>query len=174
MRKLATRQAYDLLARDFGPGYNGPLQLVAQVASPAQRSACERVEQAVAATPGVVRATPVTFIPGVNGHSPVAIANVYPKGSPQAASPSDTTAIFADFGQVLSRRLPLFIGIVVLFSFLLLMAVFRLLLIPLTAAVNMLSAGTAFGVVTGCSRTAGAPPCWGSTRPGRSRPSCPC
>ena len=26
-----TRQAYDLLAKGFGPGYNGPLQLVAQV-----------------------------------------------------------------------------------------------------------------------------------------------
>lgn len=60
-----------------------------------------------------------------------------------------TTAIFADFSQVLSRKLPLFIGIVVLLSFLLLMVVFRSLLIPLTAAVmNMLSAGAAFGVVT--------------------------
>jgi len=133
-----------------------------------------RVEQAVAATPGVVGATPATFIPGVGGRSPVAIANVYPKGSPQAASTADllsrvrdqvvprashgtgvqvlvggTTAIFADFSQVLSRKLPLFIGIVVLLSFLLLMAVFRSLVIPLTAAVmNMLSAGAAFGVVT--------------------------
>ena len=26
-----TRQAYDLLAKGFGPGYNGPLQLVAEV-----------------------------------------------------------------------------------------------------------------------------------------------
>ncbi len=31
-----TRKAYDLLAEGFGPGYNGPLQLVAQVRSPAQ------------------------------------------------------------------------------------------------------------------------------------------
>ena len=59
------------------------------------------------------------------------------------------TAIFDDFSHVLSRKLPLFIGIVVLLSFLLLMAVFRSIAIPLTAAVmNLLSTGAAFGVVT--------------------------
>jgi RND superfamily putative drug exporter len=60
-----------------------------------------------------------------------------------------TTAIFVDFSHVLSAKLPLFIGIVVALSFLLLMAVFRSLLVPLTAAVmNLLSAGAAFGVLT--------------------------
>jgi putative drug exporter of the RND superfamily len=50
---------------------------------------------------------------------------------------------------VLAYKLPLFIGVVVLLSFLLLMVVFRSIAIPLTAAVmNMLSAGAAFGVVT--------------------------
>jgi putative drug exporter of the RND superfamily len=45
--------------------------------------------------------------------------------------------------------MPLFIGIVVALSFLLLLAVFRSLAIPLTAAVmNTLSAGAAFGVIT--------------------------
>jgi RND superfamily putative drug exporter len=169
-----TRKAYDLLAKGFGPGYNGPLQLVAQVKSPMQEAAFARIERAVAQTPGVVGAGAPHFLPGVDGHSPVAIANVYPKGSPQAASTSDllnrvrnqvvpeasrgtgvhvlvggTTAIFEDFSTILSRKLPLFIGIVVGLSFLLLMAVFRSLLIPLTAALmNLLSAGAAFGVVT--------------------------
>jgi putative drug exporter of the RND superfamily len=169
-----TRKAYDLLAKGFGPGYNGPIELVAQINSPAQSASFARVEQAVAATPGVVGSTPAVLIPGVNGQKPVAIANVFPKGAPQDASTADllhkirdqvvpgastaagptvlvggTTAIFDDFSHVLSRKLPLFIGIVVLLSFLLLMAVFRSLLIPLTAAVmNMLSAGAAFGVVT--------------------------
>jgi RND superfamily putative drug exporter len=104
----------------------------------------------------------------------VGIANIYPKGSPQAASTSNllrtvrndvipqatrgtglnvlvggTTAIFEDFSHVLSAKLPLFIGVVVLLSFLLLMAVFRSLLIPVTAAVmNLLSAGAAFGIIT--------------------------
>jgi putative drug exporter of the RND superfamily len=169
-----TRKAYDLLAKGFGPGYNGPLQLVAQINSSAQRAEFVAVERAVASTPGVVGATRPNFIAGTGGRPGVALADVYPKGSPQDASTADllhhvrgqvipaatrgtglhvlvggNTAIFDDFSHVLSRKLPLFIGIVVLLSFLLLMAVFRSLLIPLTAAVmNMLSAGAAFGVVT--------------------------
>lgn len=34
-----TRQAYDLLAEGFGSGFNGPLQLVAEVSSDADRTA---------------------------------------------------------------------------------------------------------------------------------------
>ncbi|HEY1515187.1 MAG TPA: efflux RND transporter permease subunit [Solirubrobacteraceae bacterium] len=169
-----TRKAYDLLAKGFGPGYNGPLQLVAEVSSNQQKAAFEAVAEKVSQTPGVVGSTKPTILPGVDGHAPVAIANIYPKGSPQAASTSDllqkvrdqvvpaaskgtglhvlvggTTAIFEDFSQILSNKLPLFIGIVVALSFLLLVLVFRSLLIPLTAAImNALSAGAAFGVVT--------------------------
>jgi RND superfamily putative drug exporter len=59
-----------------------------------------------------------------------------------------TTAIYVDFANVLSAKLPLFIGLVVLLSFLLLMTVFRSFVIPLTAAVmNLLSIGAAFGVL---------------------------
>ncbi|MGP0037869.1 MAG: MMPL family transporter [Solirubrobacteraceae bacterium] len=169
-----TRKAYDLLAEGFGPGYNGPLQLVAEVSSDQQKAAFEAVVEKVSQTPGVVGSTKPTILPGVDGHASVAIADIYPKGSPQAASTSDllqkvrdqvvptaskgtglhvlvggTTAIFEDFSQILSNKLPLFIGIVVALSFLLLVLVFRSLLIPLTAAImNALSAGAAFGVVT--------------------------
>ena len=169
-----TRKAYDLLAKGFGPGYNGPLQLVAQINSPAQKAEFIRVQQAVAATPGVVGASTPTFIPGRDGGPGVALANIIPKGSPQDQSTADLlhtvrnqvvpaatkgtdlkvltggqTAIFDDFSHVLSAKLPLFIGIVVLLSFLLLMVVFRSLVIPTIAAVmNLLSAAAAFGVVT--------------------------
>ena len=117
--------------------------------------------------------TPVT-LPGRQGAPPVTSADVYPNGSPQAASTSallttlrntvvprasagtgvhvligGQTAIFADFASVLSSKLPLFIGVVVLLSFLLLTAVFRSLVIPAMAAImNMLSAAAAFGVIT--------------------------
>jgi RND superfamily putative drug exporter len=75
---------------------------------------------------------------------------------PQASAGSDVevliggqTAIFEDFSHVLSSKLPLFIGVVVLLSFLLLTAVFRSLLIPAMAAVmNVLTAGASFGVIT--------------------------
>jgi len=103
----------------------------------------------------------------------VALLTVYPSSSPQAAATTGlidhlrtqtipavidgtgtqvfvggNTAIFADFASVLSSRLPLFIGLVVVLSFLLLALVFRSLVIPLTAAVmNLLSIGAAFGVL---------------------------
>ncbi len=169
-----TRKAYDLLAKGFGPGYNGPLELVAQIKSDQDLATFKQTEQDVASTPGVVGSTGVSVIGGENGRPKVAIASVFPKGSPQAASTSDllnhvrstvipaatqgtgltvlvggTTAIFEDFSHILSAKLPLFIGVVVVLSFLLLMVVFRSLVIPLTAAVmNLLSAGAAFGVVT--------------------------
>jgi RND superfamily putative drug exporter len=163
-----TRKAYDLLAEGFGPGYNGPLQLVARLSGSAQRAEFVRVERAVAALPDVVAATPPQVLPGV------ALAEVYPKGSPQAAStaallhavrgrvvPAVTrgtglrvlvggqTAIFDDFATLLGHKLPLFLGVVVVVSFVLLVAVFRSLLVPLVAALmNLLSAAAAFGVVT--------------------------
>jgi RND superfamily putative drug exporter len=168
-----TRKAYDLLAKGFGPGYNGPLQLVAQVDDPAQQAAFAKVAGAVAGTAGVVRVTPTTVIPGQGGQAGVALADVYPAGSPQDASTTTLlhklrdhvvpqasgsgvqvliggqTAIFDDFAGVLSNKLPLFIGVVVLLSFLLLTAVFRSLLIPAVAAVmNLLTAGASFGLVT--------------------------
>ncbi|MFL5962440.1 MAG: MMPL family transporter [Gaiellaceae bacterium] len=169
-----TRKAYDLLAKGFGPGYNGPLQLVAQVDGAAQQAAFAKVTAAVARTAGVVRVTPTTLIPGQGGQAGVAIADVYPTGSPQDASTTTLlhhlrdqvvpgaggtaevqvliggqTAIFDDFATVLSNKLPLFIGVVVLLSFLLLTAVFRSLLIPAVAALmNLLTAGASFGLIT--------------------------
>jgi RND superfamily putative drug exporter len=168
-----TRKAYDLLAKGFGPGYNGPLQLVARVDNPAQQAAFTKVTAAVAQTSGVVRVTAPKVILGQVGKPGVATADVYPTGSPQDASttnllhrlrdqvvPSSSssgvhvliggqTAIFDDFSSVLSNKLPLFIGVVVLLSFLLLTAVFRSLLIPAMAALmNLLTAGASFGLIT--------------------------
>jgi RND superfamily putative drug exporter len=168
-----TRQAYELLAKGFGAGYNGPLQLVAEVSNANQERAFDSTLTAVAHTAGVAAATPAVTLPGSSHGEAVVFANVYPDGSPQAASTSSLltrlrdgvipasarhtglkvlvggqTAIFADFASVLSSKLPLFIGVVVLLSFLLLAAVFRSIAIPLmAAAMNMLSAGAAFGVL---------------------------
>jgi len=169
-----TYKSYELLARGFGPGYNGPLELVAQVHSAAERAVFAGVVDAVARNADVASVTPPHFATGIDGRSAIAVSDVYPRGSPQAASTSSLlstvrstiipratagsdvrvlvggqTAIFADFSHVLASKLPLFVGIVVFVSFLLLMAVFRSLWIPLTAALaNLLSAGAAFGVVT--------------------------
>src|SRR6185295_13773650 len=58
------------------------------------------------------------------------------------------TAIFEDFGDAISKKLPLFIGVVILLSALLLMTVFRSVVVPLKAVVmNLLSIGAAFGII---------------------------
>jgi RND superfamily putative drug exporter len=58
------------------------------------------------------------------------------------------TASIEDFSSKISSRLPLFIGIVIGLSILLLMAVFRSIWVPLASAVfNLLSIGAAYGVV---------------------------
>jgi putative drug exporter of the RND superfamily len=167
-KSTTTRQAYDLLAKGFGPGFNGPLQLVAKTPTPQSRAQFARVTKAAGATPGVVTSTPPTEVGGG-----VSTAEVVPKGSPQdesttkllrtlrgdviprASAGGDVrvlvggqTAIFEDFSHVLASKLPLFIGVVVLLSFLLLTAVFRSLVIPTMAALmNLLSVAAGFGVV---------------------------
>ena len=58
------------------------------------------------------------------------------------------TATNIDFAHVLTDKLPLFIAVVVLLAFLLLVAVFRSLLIPLVASImNLLSVGAALGAM---------------------------
>ena len=57
-------------------------------------------------------------------------------------------ALTDDFANLLGQRLPLFIAVVIILSFLLLMAVFRSILVPLKAAImNLLSIGAAYGVI---------------------------
>src|SRR5262249_37690768 len=60
------------------------------------------------------------------------------------------TAAFDDLAAKLQSRLPVFIGVVLLLSFLLLMVVFRSLVVPVKAVImNLLSIGAAYGVIVG-------------------------
>ena len=184
-----TRMAYDMLAQGFGPGFNGPLQIVAKVDGPSQEAAIAAVAKAVGAEPGVVAVTPPQTITGKDG-TKVAVFEAFPTTAPQAAATTDLihrlrdnvipqaagpltvyvgglTAIFADFATVLSQKLPLFVGIVVLLSFLLLAAVLRSLVVPLKAAVmNLLSIAAAFGIVTAVFQWGWLGPVFGVSRPG--------
>jgi RND superfamily putative drug exporter len=164
-----THQAYDLLAKGFGPGFNGPFQLVAELHSPADQARFASLLKTVARQPGVLSVTPPVPSPGGR----VAVAELYPATSPQAVATSDllhrlrsdtipaaesgtslkvlvggVTAIQDDFASVLSAKLPLFIAVVVILAFLLLVLVFRSLLIPLIASImNVLSVGAALGIM---------------------------
>ena len=168
-KSSTTYQAYTALAKGFGPGFNGPLELVAKADSKAGASAFDHLLGTVARTPGVASVTPPVTSP--NGQ--VLLATVYPATSPQAQQTVNlvnelrghvvpgaangtslavhvggVTATNIDFAHVLTDKLPIFIAIVVLLAFLLLMAVFRSLLIPLVASVmNLLSVGAALGAM---------------------------
>ncbi|HEY2330560.1 MAG TPA: MMPL family transporter, partial [Acidimicrobiales bacterium] len=166
-----TRQAYDLLATGFGPGFNGPLILVTDVPPGTTTAELDRVQEAVAATEGVDQVSPVRTNDPTNPTA--AMWQVVPTTSPQDARTTalvhrlrehtvpqaeaggglhidvtGATAIQVDFATYLGARLPLFFGAVLGLSFLLLMVVFRSVLVPLKAVVmNLLSIGAAFGVV---------------------------
>jgi RND superfamily putative drug exporter len=164
-----THQAYTALAHGFGPGFNGPLELAAQAGTAPDRAAFTHLLAAAARTPGVASVTPAVTSPD----GKVLLASVYPTTSPQAEQTVNLvnalrdrlipraadgtslvvhvggeTATNIDFAHVLTDKLPIFIVIVVLLAFLLLMAVFRSLLIPLVASVmNLLSVGAALGAM---------------------------
>ncbi|MBV9100683.1 MAG: MMPL family transporter [Candidatus Dormibacteraeota bacterium] len=167
-----TRQAYDLLAAGFGAGFNGPLQLVALVRGKSEEAALDRLAAGVKPHGDVSSVSAPLVIPDSQG-SAVGIINVYPRSAPQdpatATLLSDMrdrvvpdavagsgltvyvggpTALNTDFDQLIASKLPLFVGSVILLSFLLLMIAFRSMVIPLiSAAMNVLSVAAAFGVL---------------------------
>ena len=154
-----TRRAYDLVTAGFGPGANGPLLVVADLAAEPD---VEALAGDLASTPGVAQVSRPTYDPARS----VALLTVVPTTGPQEQATdalvttlredvlpdgvrvTGATASFMDFNQRLQDRLPLVIGAVVLSSLLLLVFVFRSVVAPLKAAVmNLLSVGAAFGAV---------------------------
>jgi putative drug exporter of the RND superfamily len=171
LKSSPSRQAYDLLTKGFGPGFNGPLLLVADLDGASDRTgALSKVSAAVAATPGVASVAPAV----ANPTGDTAIITVFPTTKPQDEATSNLvhrlrdsvlpgaldgtgarvlvggfTAISIDQSNYISHRLPLFIGAVVLLSFLLLATVFRSPLVALKAGImNLLSIAAAYGVMS--------------------------
>ena len=164
-----TYKAYSLLSKGFGPGFNGPLQIVAPINSPSDVANMNHLAQVVRAKTQVAFVSPLL----VSADHRVALLNVVQTSSPSDIATSDlikelrkvtvpsvtdgtkthayvggATAIFDDFALTLTNKLPLFIGVIVLLGCILLMIAFRSLLIPATAALmNLLAAGASFGVV---------------------------
>lgn len=164
-----TRQAYDLMADGFGAGFNGPLLLAAETPNgQADVEVLNQLTARLADTKGVAFATP----PQSNPEGTVAVLQVFPTTDPQAEATADLvnrlrddvvpsategkvdvkvgglTAAADDFAAYTAARLPIFMGAVLVLSFLLLMVVFRSLLVPLKAVImNLLSIGAAYGVV---------------------------
>ena len=157
------RRAYDLIADGFGPGFNGPLVLAAELPDDGDAATLDRLQSQLAKLDGVAAVAPARLNPAGD----TAVMTVFPTSGPAdeatrtlvdrlrddvipeavAGTGADVqvggvTAAFIDLADVMAARLPLFIGAVVAVSFVLLMAVFRSLLVPLKAAImNLLSVG---------------------------------
>jgi len=153
-----TRQAYDLVAAEFGPGVNGPLMLVADLTTgvdPGALAARLRTE------PGVAR-VPAPYIDGT-----LAVLTVEPTTGPQDERTTELlrhlrasvlpdgvlvtglVAVFADISDRLASRLWIVVTFVVVLSLLLLTVLFRAPLVAVkAAAMNLLSVAAAYGVLT--------------------------
>ncbi|GAB3680528.1 MMPL family transporter [Angustibacter aerolatus] len=163
------RRAYDALAKAFGPGFNGPLVIVADLTGaddPA--SAASAIQRDLSGLRDVVAATPPTLDPAKR----TAILTVVPQSSPsdpaterlvatvrdaaprwQAATGADvavtgTTAVGIDVSDRLRGALLPYLLLVVGIAFVLLTIVFRSLLVPLKATLGfLLSIVATFGAV---------------------------
>jgi putative drug exporter of the RND superfamily len=169
-----TYRAYKMLAEGFGPGFNGPLLLVAQPRIAADRTALDELERALTAVPGVAAVQTEPAQTGPAGGPVIEVIEVIPTTAPQAQATSNLiaqlrntviprythgntlrvyvggeTATFDDFAAVTTAKLPWLLAAIVGFSFLLLALAFRSLLIPaITAVMNLLAAAASFGVLT--------------------------
>ncbi|MER5444504.1 MMPL family transporter [Streptomyces sp. NPDC002766] len=163
------RRAYDLLSEGFGPGFNGPLMIVVDAkGSDDPKAAATRVGDDIKGLKDVTTVTPAVF----NKAGDTAMITVVPGSKPSSTQTEDlvhairdkgadvradsdakvlvtgTTAMNIDFSQKLNDALIPYLGLVVGLAFLLLIAVFRSILVPLKAALGfLLSVLAALGAV---------------------------
>jgi putative drug exporter of the RND superfamily len=180
-RDTTYRQAYDLLDEGFGPGINGPLVVVVDLTAPGvvasdvpeladdirsvSRIASVTEPQTSADGSTVVLAAMPTTGPA-DLETSVALAEVRDV-LPDNVAVTGLTALTDDLNDQLADTLPLFMGAVLLASFLLLMLVFRSVVVPLKAVLmNMLSIGAAYGVLVAVFQWG-----WGSSLIGLEGPT---
>jgi RND superfamily putative drug exporter len=161
---LTTRRAFDLLAKGFGPGFNGPVLLAAELAGTTTGDTVAGFAASLRTDPDIAFVAP----PRLNQAGDAALVTVIPKGAPQDRSTEglvhrlrseinrrglamhvgSVTAIAIDASDHVGARLPYMVIAVILLSFLLLMAVFRSVLVAVKAGImNLLSIGAAYGVI---------------------------
>jgi RND superfamily putative drug exporter len=163
------RKAYDMLSEGFGPGFNAPILVVADTPNGASDAAKVReLRDDVVGLENVDSASEPQSLADGQVH----IFNVFAESAPQDEATNDlvhrirdrvptviTTEtpvvrltgdppFLVDFADYVGGRLPLFIGAVLLLSFLLLLTVFHSIVVAAKAVVmNMLSIAAAFGAL---------------------------
>ena len=163
------RQAYDLLSEGFGPGFNGPLTVVVDMAkSTDTQAATDRVVDTLRGVDGVESVAEPVF----NEAEDTAVITAVPETAPTSAETKDlveeirsaasgvevdtgadiavtgNTALNIDISGAMADALLPYLSVVIGLAIILLMVVFRSVLVPIKAALGfLLSVGAAFGVL---------------------------
>ncbi len=168
----AARQSYEAVSQGFGEGFNGPLLVTAEPTGTAGRVTPELTAKLIADLQDrddIVLAAPV----GVNEAGDLAVFSVIPTSGPSDEATSDLvtslrepdnaiagdnevqlgvtgfTAIGIDMSDKLADVLPLYLGIIIALSVLILMLVFRSVVVPIKATAGfLLSILATFGATT--------------------------
>jgi putative drug exporter of the RND superfamily len=167
-----TRQAFDLNTEGFGPGTNGPIQIVSEL-PPGDPNAAAEIDSLA----NQLRSEPaVEFVaePVINQAGDASLITVIPTNAPQDEEVTDlvdrlrddvipaelgetgittyvggVAAALEDQSRYMLDRMPVFIAGVVGLSFLLLLVAFHSPFISLKAGLmNLLSVGAGYGVMT--------------------------
>ncbi len=163
------RKAYDLIAENFGPGFNGPLLIVADIPEGVDgQPAMGTIREALAEIEGVAFVGP----PIVNPDGNLGILSVTPTTGPSTTETTDLvhqirdlsdellaetgvdigvtglTAILIDVSNRLGEALTPYLIVVVGLAIVLLLLVFRSIVVPIKATLGfLLTIGATFGAV---------------------------
>ncbi|MBB3111502.1 RND superfamily putative drug exporter [Paenibacillus phyllosphaerae] len=166
------RQSYDAVAKGFGEGFNSPLIIVAETKNAGEQVAPETlggVVQELQKYEDVALVTPM----GMNQAGNLAIISLIPKSGPNDEATKDlvkalrdpastiaqtynlsvgvtgVTAVNIDMSEKLSEVFPLYVGIIVILSLIILLLVFRSIIVPVKATIGfVLSILATFGITT--------------------------
>ncbi len=166
------RQSYDAISDSFGEGFNGPLLLVAEPKGSSGKVAPEMLYGLVQDLQKHENVSLVTLM-GVNKTGDMAIISLIPKSGPTDAATKNLvqdlratdssiaqtydvtigvtgfTAINIDMSSKLAEAFPLYVGIIVILSLIILLLVFRSVIVPIKATVGfLLSVLATFGITT--------------------------
>lgn len=169
-KDTAVRQSYDIISDSFGEGYNGPLLLVAenQDTDPVDPQEYVQLLNNISQLDGISEVSPGGF----NEDGTIALVSIIPEHGPtdettkelveslrsDPTTVEDTqlevgvtglTAVNIDISEKLAEVFPIYIGIIVILSLLILLVVFRSIIIPIKATVGfLLSIMATFGATT--------------------------
>ncbi|MFE6076302.1 MMPL family transporter [Paenibacillus sp. NPDC057886] len=164
------RQGYDAISEGFGEGFNGPLILVAEPNNSSAQVTPEllgNVMKELQSQNNVAQVTPLgmtedlaifSLIPGTGPNDKITkdLVNELRSTESSVAQTNDVkigvtgfTAVNIDMSAKLAQVFPIYVGIIILLSLIILLLVFRSIIVPIKATIGfLLSILATFGITT--------------------------